>query len=197
MPVCGSTGLFHLADDLPFPLPRSISVTAASIHPGLIDSLAHELVPQSKTTWTPAELRDLTSTVADELGGPLRRVLRYRADRRWWARLALTDGVELWLLSWLPGQGTGAHDHGGASGSFTVLVGDLVERYRYPAGPVRVAARSGGAAVGFGAARVHDVVNESVMPAASVHAYSPPSLPVRHHPGLLAVGDSVGPGVLA
>lgn len=163
-------------------------MTAASIHPGLVDSL----VPPDKMRWTPAELRDLTSTVTNELGGSLLRVLRYRADRRWWARLALTGGVELWLLSWLPGQGTGAHDHGGASGAFAVLVGELTERYRYPAGPVRAVSRSRGAAVGFGAARVHDVVNEGVMAAASVHAYSPPLLPTRHYPGLLAVGDSVG-----
>ncbi|HEY1574466.1 MAG TPA: cysteine dioxygenase family protein [Pseudonocardiaceae bacterium] len=170
-----------------------MSVTAVSIHPGLVDPLVRELVPREKARWTPAELRDLTSTVADELGGSLRRVLRYRSDRRWWARLALTDGVELWLLSWLAGQGTGAHDHGGAAGAFTVLVGDLVERYRYPAGPVRVVSRSRGAAVGFGPARVHDVGNEGVAPAASVHAYSPPLLPTRHYPGLLTVGsvDSV------
>jgi hypothetical protein len=38
-----------------------------------------------------------------------------------WARLALTGGVELWLLLWLPGQQTTPPDHGVASGSFAVL----------------------------------------------------------------------------
>lgn len=157
-------------------------MTAVSVHPRLA-----ELVSPNRPRWTPAQLRDLTSTVAIELAEPLRGVLRYDRDRRWWARLALTDGVELWLLTWLPGQGTGAHDHGGAAGSFAVLLGELTERYRYPSGPVRAAAHPVGEVVGFGADRVHDVRNDGVAPAASVHAYSPPLLPTRRFPGTLDV----------
>lgn len=164
-------------------------MTVISVHPGLADPLVRELVRPERERWTPAELRGLTSTVTAELGAPLRRMLRYGDDHRWWARLALTDGVELWLLSWSPGQGTGAHDHGGAAGSFAVLLGEVVERYRYPAGPVRRAVRVAGTAVGFGAERVHDVANEGVLPAASVHAYSPPSLPTRRFPGVLDVAE--------
>jgi cysteine dioxygenase type I len=172
-------------------------VTAVSVHPGIADPLLPRLVSPERPRWTPDELRDLTSTVAVELAAPLLRVLRYGQDRRWWARLALTDGVELWLLSWRPGQNTGAHDHGGAAGSFTVLSGELTERYRYPAGPVHTAARAAGATVGFGADRVHDVRNDGVAPAASVHAYSPPLLPTRHFPGLLgSLGSESSPGSL-
>jgi hypothetical protein len=160
-------------------------VTAVSVHPGLTDPLLHDLVRPERRRWTPAELRDLTSTVVTELAVPLLGVVRYGHDRRWWARLALTDGVELWLLSWRPGQGTGAHDHGGAAGSFAVLHGELTERYRYPAGPVRTATRRTREVVAFGADRVHDVRNDGDLPAASVHAYSPPLLPTRRYPGLL------------
>jgi cysteine dioxygenase len=38
------------------------------------------------------------------------------------------DGAELWLLSWLPGQVTPIHDHGGAASACTVLAGALLEQ---------------------------------------------------------------------
>ena len=110
---------------------------AVEIHPQLTDPLLPELLHPSRLLWTPRELADLTATVAAELTAGLRDILRFDEDGRWWARLALTDGVELWLLSWLPGQHTKPHDHGGASGSFTVLQGELGEEYRYPGGPIR------------------------------------------------------------
>ena len=34
---------------------------------------------------------------------------------------------EAWLLTWLPGQGTDWHDHGGSAGAFVVVQGALVE----------------------------------------------------------------------
>ena len=42
------------------------------------------------------------------------------------AALAAVDSR--WLLSWLPGQGTGLHDHGGSAGAFAVVRGTLHER---------------------------------------------------------------------
>lgn len=36
-------------------------------------------------------------------------------------------GYEAWLLSWLPGQGSGPHDHGRSSCVLTVLAGTLTE----------------------------------------------------------------------
>lgn len=149
------------------------------------------LVHPERTQWTPAELRDLTATVAAEFTAPLLDMLRYERRRRWWSRLALTDGVELWLLSWLPGQGTGAHDHGGAAGAFTVLLGALAEVYRYPDGPIRQLGHTVGHAIGFGAGRAHDLRNVSAVPAASVHAYSPPLVPTRRYATLLDVPTEI------
>jgi hypothetical protein len=52
------------------------------------------------------------------------------------------------VISWLPGQGTGFHDHGGSAGAFAVVWGTLLEwRVAGPvqAGPVLVrAVRAGG-----------------------------------------------------
>jgi hypothetical protein len=172
-------------------LPDVTDVTDVDIHPDFTHPLLRDLIHPERHQWTPRELRDLTSTVAAELTTPLLDVLQYGHSRRWWARLALTGGVELWLLSWLPGQGTGAHDHGGAAGSFTVLLGELAESYRYPSGPIRTLGHTVGSAIGFGAGRAHDLRNSGTAPAASVHAYSPPLVETRKYESLLDVPDVI------
>ena len=45
----------------------------------------------------------------------------YDPVSRFYARLALTPEHEAWLLTWLPGQGTDWHDHGGSAGAFVVV----------------------------------------------------------------------------
>ncbi|WP_216215823.1 cysteine dioxygenase [Amycolatopsis aidingensis] len=169
------------------------SIAPAEIHPRITDPLLPSLLSQNSPLWTPRQLNELTSTVTTELTTALRGLLRFDADQRWWARLALTDGVELWLLSWLPGQQTRPHDHGGAAGSFTVLQGELTEEYRYPGGPVRQRVHTAGDGLGFGAGRAHRVGNASAAPAASVHAYSPPLVPTREYSTLAEVPAETPP----
>src|SRR6266545_669129 len=69
----------------------------------------------------------------------------FHPDRRWYARLALAGDHEAWLLTWLPGQATDLHDHGGAAGAFTVLEGHLTEATPTGAPRVELAERSDGA----------------------------------------------------
>src|SRR4051812_39826506 len=38
------------------------------------------------------------------------------------------DRAQVWLLSWLPDQGTPLHDHGPSAGAFAVVRGVLAER---------------------------------------------------------------------
>jgi mannose-6-phosphate isomerase-like protein (cupin superfamily) len=111
-----------------------------------------------------------------------RDIVRFDASRRWYHRLELTDDYEVWLLSWLPGQSTGFHDHGGAAGAFAVAQGELRERM-VPAGQVRASGRTlpAGQVRTFGAGHVHDVVNVWTEPAVSVHAYSPPLTVMRRY----------------
>ena len=128
---------------------------------------------------SPLELAQLVSVVASQ---PARwhPTVRFDPARRWFAQLELTTDLEVWLLSWLPGQGTGFHDHGAAVGAFTVAQGELTER-TVPAGRAVAASRvlAAGQARPFGPAHVHDVVNTSAAPAVSVHAYSPPLTAMR------------------
>jgi len=86
------------------------------------------------------------------------------------------DGVQIWVLSWLPGQGTPLHDHGRSAGAFAVVRGTLTERV-VATGPADV--RESSARLGvdrlrhFGAHYVHQVTNEDDEPAVSVHVYTP------------------------
>lgn len=52
---------------------------------------------------------------------------RFNPIDRWYHRLAVADDHEVWLLTWLPGQGTDLHDHGGSAGAFLVFDGTLTE----------------------------------------------------------------------
>jgi predicted metal-dependent enzyme (double-stranded beta helix superfamily) len=151
------------------------------------------LVLPRRPVWTPSELRDLVTTVGVSFGSTLLDQVRFASPQRWWSRLALTEEVEVWLLSWLPGQHTAPHDHGGASGAFSVVLGSLSETFRYPGSDVRRRTHDVGAAIGFGAGRAHQMWNTDLAKAATVHAYSPPLVPTREYDSLWDIPTSIPP----
>jgi predicted metal-dependent enzyme (double-stranded beta helix superfamily) len=106
-------------------------------------------------------------------------------DRRWYAKLPLDEAAEAWLLSWLPGQGTGLHDHGDTAGVFVVVEGELRETSVTPRsdGGMREIVRTftSGQARVFGSQHVHDVVNTGPMPAVSLHVYAPALTTMRRY----------------
>lgn len=106
-----------------------------------------------------------------------RPLLDYCADTRWCRLLQRTGQYEVWLLSWLPGQGTDLHDHGPASGAFAVAAGMLTERVvaaKPGRAPVEVARTlEVGRCRVFGPHYVHQVTNDGTAPAVSVHVYTP------------------------
>ena len=73
------------------------------------------------------QLGDLVRRLAASPADWLTRV-RLNPAGRWYERIHLDDGHEVWLISWLPGQATGFHDHGGSAGAFAVVLGTLLER---------------------------------------------------------------------
>ena len=99
-------------------------------------------------------------------------LVSYDPLTRWYARLETGPGYEVWLLSWLPGQGSGFHDHGSSTGVMTVVQGELAERSLTGEGEGSRALRPGGQRV-FSAGYLHEVVNASLEPAVSIHLYTP------------------------
>lgn len=127
----------------------------------------HLLRPTREHPATVAEFVGLARTIAADHSqwAPL---VRYDTTTRWYHRLRTGPGYEVWLLSWVPGQGSGLHDHGLSSGVLTVLDGELTERTEcgqrtLDAGAQRV----------FAPGYVHEVVNDSLEPAVSLHVYYP------------------------
>ncbi|NJP68057.1 cysteine dioxygenase [Streptomyces sp. ventii] len=145
-------------------------------------ALPHRMTPPAEHPCTVAGFAGLLRTVADcpEHWLPL---VGYDPTSRWYRRLRTGPGYELWLLSWLPGQGSGRHDHGDAHGVFTVLTGGLTEftagtREGRPLrpGPTRV----------FAPGYVHEMVNTSLEPAVSLHLYHPGLTTMPMHPAAAA-----------
>lgn len=99
---------------------------------------------------------------------------RFNPSERWYHRMHVTSEYEVWLLTWLPGQGTDLHDHGGSAGGFTVVAGQLTE-YTVAESPPRLHGTplATGAGRRFGPHHIHQVTNNDPEPAVSVHVYSP------------------------
>jgi hypothetical protein len=102
----------------------------------------------------------------------------YDPVSRFYARLARTPEHEAWLLTWVPGQGTDWHDHGGSAGAFAVVRGALTEEHARlrPDGGLEVASTRSlgtGALRPFGTRHVHKVTNTGLEPAVSIHVYAP------------------------
>jgi quercetin dioxygenase-like cupin family protein len=119
---------------------------------------------------TVAEFAGLARSIADDRArwAPL---VRYDTTTRWYHRLDTVPqalGYEVWLLSWVPGQGSGRHDHGPSSGVLTVLDGELTEHTERGTRTL-----SPGAQRVFAPGYVHEVVNGSLEPAVSLHIYFP------------------------
>lgn len=97
---------------------------------------------------------------------------RYDPVERWYARLASAADHEAWLLTWLPGQHTDLHDHGGSAGAFVVIAGTLTE-HTVAGGRLRESRLPAGSHRRFGARHVHQVSNAGTEPAISLHVYGP------------------------
>jgi rhodanese-related sulfurtransferase len=124
--------------------------------------------PSGAASRTPEELANIVSRFASSDGWMDK--VRLRAEGRWYERQYHGPDYDIWVISWLPGQSTGFHDHGASSGAFVVATGILEEHH--PDEQTRVI--HPGKPRAFGPDYAHDVRNVSLAPAISIHAYSPP-----------------------
>jgi quercetin dioxygenase-like cupin family protein len=95
-------------------------------------------------------------------------LLRYDPDERFAALVESTAEQEIWLMSWLPGQETDRHDHGNATGAFTVVSGSLTEHVLHRG--VSLSLSAGQSRV-FGPGYAHHVRNDGPDPAVTLHVY--------------------------
>jgi len=102
------------------------------------------------------------------------------ARRRY--RLAFEDDrVDVWVLSWMPGQGTGFHDHDLSGVGLAIARGMCVEKQMLiPKGATRLELVPGDTRQG-GAGYIHSVAWGDGLPAVSIHCYSPPLIRVGQY----------------
>ncbi|MFZ3470745.1 cysteine dioxygenase [Streptomyces sp. 4.24] len=134
---------------------------------GDILSVQHLLRPAPEHPATVAEFVGLARSIAENRS-EWEHLVRYDATTRWYHRLRTGPGYEVWLLSWVPGQGSGLHDHGDSSGVLTVLEGELTEHTAR--GPLALGA---GSQRVFAPGYAHEVVNDTLDGAVSLHVYFP------------------------
>ena len=111
-------------------------------------------IAETRDLWKPLEIHDET--------------------RRRYRLLYEDDRIDVWVLSWMPGQGTGFHDHDLSGVALICAQGMVVERQMLlPSGATRIEMTEGSCREG-GAGYIHSVAWGSGEPAISIHAYSPP-----------------------
>lgn len=140
--------------------------------------LAHQcgqLVSQQQTEGAldQHKLRHLVQSIADqpELWQPLVVV---DDSRRRYRLLYEDDRIDVWVLSWMPGQATGFHDHDHSEVALMCVQGSILEKQmQLPSGSSKVEMTPGTIRTG-GAGYIHAVNHLGGEPAVSLHAYSPP-----------------------
>lgn len=125
---------------------------------------------------------------------PLLPLACFDSRERWYGQLYAQPDHEAWLLSWLPGQRTGLHDHGGSAGAFTVVTGTLTETTVTLPAAGQVTRRphlvtrtlAAGRVRSFGPEHVHEIVNSGDQPAvqrARVRPGASPYAPLHRRSG--------------
>jgi predicted metal-dependent enzyme (double-stranded beta helix superfamily) len=142
-----------------------------------------ELVPAGDGPLTTEQLVRLSAEIAahEELWRPL---VTADPTRRRYRLLYEDDRVDSWLIMWMPGQGTGFHDHAISGVGLVGVEGAVTEKQmRLPSGSFDVEVRNGDTREGP-AGYIHSVAHLEGTPAITIHSYSPPLMEVaRLHRG--------------
>ena len=121
---------------------------------------------------TAEELEEVAGSIAvrTDIWEPLVRV---DSERRRFELVYEDEQVDAWVLSWMPGQGTGFHDHYASSVGIACVRGNVREDWlRFGAPAVEFLLRPGDTRRG-GPGYIHRVQHALGEPAVTIHVYSP------------------------
>jgi hypothetical protein len=114
-----------------------------------------------------------------------RPFVRHDAQERFYQQLYRDPSVDVWLICWVEGQGTGYHDHDRSAGAVYVCEGTLLEDFfqREADGWIRehTNVHEAGGHFHFDAADIHGVRHGGGPPASSIHCYSPALWRMGHY----------------
>jgi hypothetical protein len=130
-----------------------------------------ELIPRDGIL-TPDELEQLAQEIVGrpELWEPLVRV---DPEQRRYELIHEDESLDAWVLSWMPGQGTGFHDHYISGVGLCCAAGGVREDLLvYGGEDVRLHLRPGDSRQG-GPGYIHRVRHDIGEPAVTIHVYSP------------------------
>jgi hypothetical protein len=134
--------------------------------PSLGDIVPHEGILE------PPELEEVARRIAGDpaIWQPLARIDR---ERRRYELVYEDERMDAWVLSWMPGQATGFHDHYISSVGLCVAQGAVREdQMRHVLPPVERRLEAGDSRCGD-ASYIHRVQFEDGAPAVTIHVYSP------------------------
>lgn len=96
------------------------------------------------------------------------------ADYRDYRLVFENEYLDVWVLSWLPGQETGFHDHDISEVGICVAQGAIREHHMHLHAPDTDHVMTPGTTQAGPFGYIHRVAHEEGAPAVSVHSYSPP-----------------------
>ncbi len=130
-----------------------------------------DLVPHDGLL-SPAELEDVAHGLAGrgELWEPL---VHSDPDQRRYELVYEDDRMDAWILSWMPGQGTGFHDHYISGVGLCVASGTVCEDIMVYGGEPQSRHLDAGDTRQGGPGYIHRVSHADGLPAVTVHVYSP------------------------
>jgi len=137
--------------------PQNATLDDLVPHEGLLDAV---------------ELEEVAVRIAGrpEIWEPL---VRADASRRRFELIYEDERMDAWVLSWMPGQGTGFHDHFVSNVGVCVVGGSVLEAQLRLGGDPVEAMLTTGASLNGGPGYIHRVRHADGEPAVTIHVYSP------------------------
>ena len=130
-----------------------------------------ELVPHEGLL-SPDELEDVARQIAARTD-LWEQLVHADADHRRYELVYEDDRMDAWILSWMPGQGTGFHDHYISGVGLCVASGCVREDLMVYGSEHQSRALGVGDTRRGGPGYIHRVSHHDGLPAVTVHVYSP------------------------